>query len=87
MIATTTMLCFFYMRVSNLPYCFCVCTQFAFLAFLLGHSLEAFGQWKALLQLMLSCEEAPLQTRTSLYVQLLSAVHAQLQHCLIGNTG
>ena len=38
--------------------------QFAFLAFLLGQSLEAFGQWKALLHLLLACEEAPLRTRT-----------------------
>ena len=56
--------------------------QFAFLAFLLGHSLEAFGQWKALLHLALACEEAPLQTRPTLYAKLLAAVRAQLQHCL-----
>jgi len=56
--------------------------QFALLAFLLGHSLEAFGQWKALLHLLLSCEEAPVQTLCSFYAQALSALHAQLNHCL-----
>ena len=56
--------------------------QFALLAFLLGHSLEAFGQWKALLHLLLSCEEAPFRTHSSFYAQALNAVHAQLSHCL-----
>ena len=56
--------------------------QFAFLTFLLGHSLEAFGQWKALLHLLLACEEAPLRTRTPLYVCSLATIRAQLQHCL-----
>lgn len=56
--------------------------QFALLAFLLGHSLEAFGQWKALLHLLLSCEDAPVQSHSSFYAQALSAVHAQLSHCL-----
>lgn len=56
--------------------------QFAFLAFLLGQSLEGFGQWKALLRMLLSCEEAPLRTRTPLHVRFLAAVRAQLQHCL-----
>ena len=59
-----------------------VSVQFALLAFLLGHSLEAFGQWKALLRLLLSCEEAPFWTMCSFYAQALSAVHAQLSHCL-----
>ena len=56
--------------------------QFTLLAFLLGHSLEAFGQWKALLHLLLSCEEASVQTLCSFYAQALSALHAQLSHCL-----
>ena len=56
--------------------------QFAFLAFLLGHSLQAFGQWKALLHLALACEEAPLQTRPRFYADLLATVRAQLDHCL-----
>ncbi|CAL8470508.1 g10050 [Coccomyxa elongata] len=61
--------------------------QFAFLAFLLGHSLQAFGQWKALLHLALACEEAPLQTRPRFYADLLAAVHAQLDHCLAAGRG
>lgn len=52
------------------------------MAFLLGHSLEAFGQWKALLHLVLACEEAPLQTRPQMYTHLLAALHAQLHLCL-----
>ena len=56
--------------------------QFALLAFLLGHSLEAFGQWKALLHLLLSCEEAPVHTATGFYAEALGALHAQLSHCL-----
>ena len=39
-----------------------------------------FAQWKELLQLLLSCEEAPLRSRTPLYVHFLRALHAQLQH-------
>ena len=60
----------------------CCPMQFALLAFLLGHSLEAFGQWKALLHLLLSCEEAPVQTATGFYAEALGALHAQLSHCL-----
>lgn len=60
----------------------CDFPQFAFLAFLLGHSLQAFGHWKALLHLVLACEEAPLQTRPCFYADLLAAVRAQLDHCL-----
>ena len=56
--------------------------QFALLAFLLGHSLEAFGQWKALLRLLLSCEDAPVHSLSAFYAQALSVVHAQLSHCL-----
>ena len=56
--------------------------QFAFLAFLLGQSLEGFGQWKALLHLLLACEQAPLGPRAGLYARALAALRAQLQHCL-----
>ncbi|CAM8950305.1 unnamed protein product [Rhodiola kirilowii] len=34
--------------------------QFAFVAFLMGQSLEAFMQWKSIVSLMLSCTEAAL---------------------------
>ncbi|TKW03076.1 hypothetical protein SEVIR_7G038100v4 [Setaria viridis] len=36
--------------------------QFAFIAFMMGQSLEAFMQWKALVSLLLSCSEAFLRT-------------------------
>lgn len=48
--------------------------QFAFLAFLVGQSLEGFGQWKALLHLLLGCEKVPLETRPKLYTRLLTVV-------------
>ena len=32
------------------------------------------------MQLLLGCEEAPLRTRTPLYVQFLAALRAQLRH-------
>ena len=44
--------------------------------------LAGFAQWKDMLQLLLACEEAPLRTRTALYVHFLSALCAQLQHSL-----
>ncbi|XP_057872677.2 uncharacterized protein LOC131078866 isoform X2 [Cryptomeria japonica] len=43
--------------------------QFSFIAFLMGQSLESFSQWKAILCLLLSCEEAPLRTRTQFFVK------------------
>lgn len=61
--------------------------QFAFLAFLMGHSLEGFGQWKALLHLALSCEAAPLGSRAGLYRRLLAALHCQLALCLGSELG
>ena len=39
-----------------------------------------FAQWKDIMQLLLSCEEAPLRTRTPLYVRFLAALRAQLWH-------
>ena len=44
------------------------------------YTSAGFAQWKELLQLLLSCEEAPLKTRTALYVQFLRALRSQLQH-------
>ncbi|XP_019055590.1 PREDICTED: protein AAR2 homolog isoform X2 [Nelumbo nucifera] len=43
--------------------------QFAFIAFLMGQSLEAFFQWKALVSLFFSCSEAPFCTRTQLFIK------------------
>ncbi|GAQ89890.1 hypothetical protein KFL_005740010 [Klebsormidium nitens] len=57
--------------------------QFAFIAFVMGQSLESFSQWKAILPLMLGCVEAPLRTRTRLFVQFLRALYWQLRHGLL----
>uniref|UniRef100_A0A0E0P4W6 Protein AAR2 homolog n=1 Tax=Oryza rufipogon TaxID=4529 RepID=A0A0E0P4W6_ORYRU len=43
--------------------------QFAFIAFMMGQSLEAFMQWKALVSLLLSCSEA-----------FIRAIYYQLKH-------
>jgi hypothetical protein len=44
--------------------------QFAFIAFLMGQSLEAFGQWKAIVSLFFSCEAAPLHSSTQLFTKV-----------------
>ena len=56
--------------------------QFSFLAFLLGHSLEGFSQWKEILRLMMNCEDAALGNRTQLFTAFLQVLHAQLVHAL-----
>ncbi|KAL4437251.1 hypothetical protein ABPG75_004390 [Micractinium tetrahymenae] len=56
--------------------------QFAFLAFLVGQSLEAFAQWKAFLCLMFGCDDAPLGARAGLFTAFLGALHVQLAHSL-----
>jgi A1 cistron-splicing factor AAR2 len=57
--------------------------QFAFLAFLLGHSLEGFSQWKEFLRLMLGCEVAAVEgEKVMLFTRFLMALHAQLIHTL-----
>eukprot|EP00252_Welwitschia_mirabilis_P004125 TRINITY_DN1431_c0_g1_i4.p1 TRINITY_DN1431_c0_g1~~TRINITY_DN1431_c0_g1_i4.p1 ORF type:complete len:242 (+),score=52.22 TRINITY_DN1431_c0_g1_i4:148-873(+) len=56
--------------------------QFAFVAFLMGQSLESFGQWKAIVCLMLCCVEAPLHTRTHLFTKFLAVIIFQLKHGL-----
>ncbi|KAM0827677.1 hypothetical protein ACQ4PT_068026 [Festuca glaucescens] len=40
--------------------------QFSFIAFMMGQSLEAFMQWKALVSLLLSCSEAARKLKTLL---------------------
>ncbi|XP_006652089.2 protein AAR2 homolog isoform X1 [Oryza brachyantha] len=54
--------------------------QFAFIAFMMGQSLEAFMQWKALVSLLLSCSEAPLHTRTNMFVKFIKVIYYQLKH-------
>ena len=38
-----------------------------------------FAQWKALVQLLLSCEQAPLTDQQALFVEFLKALQAQLE--------
>lgn len=52
--------------------------EFAFLAFLLAHSLEGFSQWGAFLRLLLGCEDAALGERSSFFADLLRVLTAQL---------
>lgn len=48
--------------------------QFSFLAFLLGHSLEAFLQWKHLLGLLFGCDEAVTTSRVEFFVKVLTVI-------------
>lgn len=54
--------------------------QFSFIAFMMGQSLEAFMQWKALICLLLSCSEAPLHTRTNMFVKFIRVIYYQFKH-------
>lgn len=54
--------------------------QFAFIAFMMGQSLEAFMQWKALVSLLLSCSDAPLHTRTNMFIKFIRTLYYQLKH-------
>ena len=51
--------------------------QFAFLAFLLGHSLEAFMQWKHFLGLLFGCDDAVTGGRIELFVKALKVIRLQ----------
>ncbi|KAL1505661.1 hypothetical protein ABEB36_005171 [Hypothenemus hampei] len=52
--------------------------QFCYICFLVGHSLEAFEQWKKIFNLFCSCENAIKQHR-SIYDQFLSVIELQVQ--------
>nr|UPW27173.1 AAR2-like protein [Allium cepa] len=54
--------------------------QFSFIAFMMGQSLEAFLQWKALVSLLFSCIEAPLKTRSRLFIKVIRVVYSQLKY-------
>ncbi|XAR51480.1 hypothetical protein NMG60_11006114 [Bertholletia excelsa] len=54
--------------------------QFAFVAFLMGQSLEAFLQWKSLVSLFLGCIEAPLRTRSQLFAKFVKVFYYQLKY-------
>ncbi|XP_058748101.1 uncharacterized protein LOC131620930 [Vicia villosa] len=56
--------------------------QFAFIAFLMGQSLEAFFQWKSLVSLLFGCTEAPFHTRTRLFTKFIKVIYYQLKYGL-----
>lgn len=56
--------------------------QFAYIAFLMGQSLEAFFQWKSLVSLLLSCIEAPFRTRSHLFTKFIKVIFYQLKYGL-----
>lgn len=56
--------------------------QFAFIAFLMGQSLEAFLQWKDLINLLLGCAEAPIRTRSQLFTKFIKILYYQLKYGL-----
>ncbi|XP_042001524.1 protein AAR2 homolog [Salvia splendens] len=53
--------------------------QFAFIAFLMGQSLQAFVQWKLLVSLLLGCTESPLRSRSSLFTKFMKVIYYQLK--------
>ncbi|WCJ25265.1 AAR2 protein family [Euphorbia peplus] len=59
--------------------------QFAYIAFLMGQSLEAFFQWKSLVSLLLGCTEAPFRTRTKLFTKFIKVIYYQLKYGLQNN--
>lgn len=56
--------------------------QFAFIALMMGQSLEAFLQWKSLVSLLLGCTEAPFHTRTRLFTKFIKVIYYQLKYGL-----
>ncbi|XP_023761568.1 uncharacterized protein LOC111909998 [Lactuca sativa] len=54
--------------------------QFAFVAFLMGQSLEAFLQWKNFVNLLFGCTEAPLHTRSNLFTKFIKVLYYQLKY-------
>ncbi|KAK7385695.1 hypothetical protein VNO78_31495 [Psophocarpus tetragonolobus] len=56
--------------------------QFAFIAFLMGQSLDAFLQWKSLVSLLFGCTEAPFHTRTKLFTKFIKVIYDQLKYGL-----
>lgn len=56
--------------------------QFAYIAFLMGQSLEAFFQWRSLVSLLLSCIEAPFHTRSHLFTKFIKVIFYQLKYGL-----
>ncbi|KAK4539184.1 hypothetical protein RGQ29_031942 [Quercus rubra] len=54
--------------------------QIAFIAFLVyGQSHEGFLQWKALVNLLFACTEAPFRTRSQLFTKFIKVIYYQLK--------
>lgn len=51
--------------------------RLSYIAFLLGQNFDGFEQWRALLQLLCSCEDAAVR-RTDLFSELLRTFFSQL---------
>ncbi|XP_021737225.1 protein AAR2 homolog [Chenopodium quinoa] len=54
--------------------------QFAFIAFLMGQSLDGFLQWKSLVSLLFGCTQAPFHTRSQLFIKFIKCVYYQLKY-------
>lgn len=51
--------------------------EFAYVCFLIGHSLDAFEHWKKLVRLFCSCEEAIIRYR-NVYMHFITTLQVQL---------
>lgn len=56
--------------------------QFAFICFLLGHSVEGFLQWKKIIALVLGCQEAVMHPKTVFFERFLQCFYNQLKFSL-----
>ncbi|XP_016649208.1 PREDICTED: LOW QUALITY PROTEIN: protein AAR2 homolog [Prunus mume] len=56
--------------------------QLAYIAFLMGQSLEAFLQWKSLVSLLFGCTESPFHARSRLFATFIRVIYYQLKHGL-----
>lgn len=52
--------------------------QYAFIAFVYGQSLDGFAQWKSLLSLLLSCQQAMLHSHQQLFAKVSAAARSHI---------
>ena len=45
--------------------------------------LAGFAQWKAIIHLLLGCQDGPLKTHLHFFIRFLQCLHSQLQHSLL----
>ncbi|XP_077300352.1 protein AAR2 homolog [Arctopsyche grandis] len=65
------------MRYHNKPMDLVGELEFAYVCFLIGHSLDAFEHWKKLVRLFCSCEEAIIRYR-NVYMHFITTLQVQL---------